>query len=195
MISYPSSLHLKKFCHYSQFRQKIYELSWISFFFTCHLIHQQDLSVPHSKHIPSMIISSQVYHYPLNSHYHHLLPELTPSRVFQLVFFFNCLFIWLDWVLVAVCRIFSCSIHTLSCSMWDLVSWPRIEPGPPALGDHSLSHWTTREVLQLVFLFLFLPHVIYSPHRNHCDLLKIKINLIILLSCSKSLWWLNVTLK
>ena len=30
--------------------------------------------------------------------------------------------------------------------MQDLVPWPRIEPGPPALGAWSLSHWTTREV-------------------------------------------------
>ena len=29
--------------------------------------------------------------------------------------------------------------------MQDLVSWPRTEPGPPALGPQSLNHWTTRE--------------------------------------------------
>ena len=34
----------------------------------------------------------------------------------------------------------------LSCSTWDLVSWPGIEPRPFALGVQSLSHWTTREV-------------------------------------------------
>ena len=34
----------------------------------------------------------------------------------------------------------------LSCGMWDLVPWRGIEPGPPALGAGSLSHWTTREV-------------------------------------------------
>ena len=33
-----------------------------------------------------------------------------------------------------------------SCGMWNLVPWPGIEPGPPALGVRSLSHWT-REVL------------------------------------------------
>ena len=32
-----------------------------------------------------------------------------------------------------------------SCSMWDLVPWPGIEPGPSALGTMSLSH-CTREV-------------------------------------------------
>ena len=29
--------------------------------------------------------------------------------------------------------------------MWDLVSWPGIEPKRPALGAWTLSHWTTRE--------------------------------------------------
>ena len=53
--------------------------------------------------------------------------------------FLNYLFIWLCWVLVAACR-------TFSCSMWDLVPWPGIKLGPPALGAQSLSHWTTREV-------------------------------------------------
>ena len=34
----------------------------------------------------------------------------------------------------------------LSCSMWDLVPWPGMEPKLPALGAQSLSHWTIREV-------------------------------------------------
>ena len=38
----------------------------------------------------------------------------------------------------------------LSCSMWDLVSWLGIEPGPPILEVQSLSHWTTREVLRML---------------------------------------------
>ena len=33
-----------------------------------------------------------------------------------------------------------------SCGMWDLVPWPGIEPGPPALGMWSLNHWTIRKV-------------------------------------------------
>ena len=32
--------------------------------------------------------------------------------------------------------------------MWDLVSWPGVEPRHPALGAQNLSHWTTREVLR-----------------------------------------------
>ena len=39
----------------------------------------------------------------------------------------------------------------LSCSLWDLVPWPGVEPGPSALGEWSLSHWTTREVLRFQF--------------------------------------------
>ena len=35
---------------------------------------------------------------------------------------------------------------TLSWGMWDLVSWPGMEPGPPGLRRWSLSHWATREV-------------------------------------------------
>ena len=50
------------------------------------------------------------------------------------------LFLWLCRVLVVVCGI-------LSCCLWDLVSWLGIEPGSPALGMWSPSHWTTREVL------------------------------------------------
>ena len=34
----------------------------------------------------------------------------------------------------------------LSCRMWDLVLWPGIEPGSPALGTQSVNHWTTRKV-------------------------------------------------
>ena len=55
-------------------------------------------------------------------------------------------FIWLCWVLVVVQRLFSCSMWNLSCGMWDLVPWPGIEPGPPALGGQSPNHWTKRDV-------------------------------------------------
>ena len=52
--------------------------------------------------------------------------------------------IWLLWVLVVASGIFS-------RSMRDLVPMPGIEPGPPASGAWSLSHWTTREITQLSF--------------------------------------------
>ena len=52
---------------------------------------------------------------------------------------------WLGgWSSVFVaCGIYiSCGMLTLSCGMWDQVPRPVIEPGPPALGVWSLSHWT-----------------------------------------------------
>ena len=45
------------------------------------------------------------------------------------------------------CRIFSCGLQTLRCSMWGLVPGLGIKPRPLALGTQSLLHWTTREVL------------------------------------------------
>ena len=44
------------------------------------------------------------------------------------------------------CRIFSCSMQSLSYSMWDLVPQSGIESRPSVLGVQNLSHWTTREV-------------------------------------------------
>ena len=70
------------------------------------------------------------------------------------------IFIWLCWVFtagmgslifLASCKIFSLrpvnsvAACELSCSMWDLVPWPGIEPRLPALGAWSLSHRNTRE--------------------------------------------------
>ena len=37
---------------------------------------------------------------------------------------------------------FSHSMQILSCDIWHLVPGPGIEPGPPALGVLSVSHWT-----------------------------------------------------
>lgn len=53
------------------------------------------------------------------------------------IIFEKHLFIWLRGVLV---------VGTLSCSMWDEVPCPGMEPGPPALGAWSHSPWSTREV-------------------------------------------------
>ena len=47
-------------------------------------------------------------------------------------------------IFIVACEIFS-------YDMWDLVPWSGIEPGPTALGAQSLSHWTTREVLESSF--------------------------------------------
>ena len=72
-------------------------------------------------------------------------------------FFFNIyLFIWLHRVSVAVGGLLSCGMWTLSCGMRDLVPWPGIEPGPPALGVWSLIHCATREVPSVAFLRISL---------------------------------------
>ena len=62
------------------------------------------------------------------------------SNHFFKTFIFIYLFIWLLQVLVAAHRIFdlpavahgvfSCSVQTLSCAMWDRVPWPGIKPSP-----------------------------------------------------------------
>ena len=44
----------------------------------------------------------------------------------------------------------ACGLLVAACTC-DLVPWPGIEPGPPALGAQSLTHWTTREVPELQF--------------------------------------------
>lgn len=67
------------------------------------------------------------------------------------IFFFFFLFmqdLYLQYVvpLVASCGIFTCTMWTLSCHSWDLVSWTGIKLRHPPLGAQSLSHWTTSEV-------------------------------------------------
>ena len=62
--------------------------------------------------------------------------------------------IWLCRVLVAACGVFFLAVARellIVACMWDLVPWPGIKPGPPALGAQSLSHWTSREVPMLLF--------------------------------------------
>ena len=71
----------------------------------------------------------------------YILAVFTSTLLFNL-YFLN-VFIWLCWVLVVACKIFSHGMKTLSCDMWESSSLTRIEP---ALGVHTLSHWTTREV-------------------------------------------------
>ena len=44
----------------------------------------------------------------------------------NLVFFF--FLVWLHQFLVLAFEVFSCSMQTLSCGLWDLVSWPGMEP-------------------------------------------------------------------
>ena len=70
-------------------------------------------------------------------------------------FFFCNLFIYL-------------AILGLSCSIWDLFSWPGVKPGPPASGAPSLSHWTTKEILPLIlFLHRFTKRVVVLDKRTN----------------------------
>ena len=75
----------------------------------------------------------------------HLTTREVPIWLFLKSYFL--FLIWLHQVSVAACRIFNlrCGMQILSCGVWDLVPWPGIKPGPPALGAQSLSHWTTGE--------------------------------------------------
>ena len=47
----------------------------------------------------------------------------------------------LEWVAI----FFLSFMQILSCSMWDLVPRPGMEPRPPALGEQRVSPWITRE--------------------------------------------------
>ena len=74
----------------------------------------------------------------------------------------------------------SSGMWTFSCSMWDLVHCPGIEPRPPALGAWHLSPWTTREILILLLNWMRpvgLPLICLPPiytlhcHQNHLSFL------------------------
>ena len=58
---------------------------------------------------------------------------------------FNVCFSMQD-LLIAGCRVFSCWMQLCICSIGDLVLWPGVKPGSPALGVQSLSHGNIREV-------------------------------------------------
>ena len=56
---------------------------------------------------------------------------------------------------IAAYRIFRYSMWTLSCSIWDLVPWPGIEPRSPTLGVWHFNHWPTGKSIFTILLFLF----------------------------------------
>ena len=72
---------------------------------------------------------------------------IKPARLFFFYIYFY-LFLWLCWVLVVACKIFSCGMWTLSCGMWDLVPWPGIKSTPlhwehrVSATDHQGSSWS-----------------------------------------------------
>ena len=95
--------------------------------------------------------------------YHSIEKRLVMSTSLFLRLFKKSIIIWLGWVLVVICGTFNFSIWALSCaSMQDLVPWPGIETGSPALWVQSFICWTTRKVpntnLKYSFIF-FCPQV------------------------------------
>ena len=59
---------------------------------------------------------------------------------------------WTKWKFVLKKCVFTyLAVPGFSGSMPDLVPWPGIEPGPPALGEQSLSYWITKEVSKWKF--------------------------------------------
>ena len=73
--------------------------------------------------------------------------------------FFYYLCIWLRWILISACGIFSCGIQVLSCSMGDLVPWSGVESRAPGLGAWGLSHRTTSKVLVSYLFMVFFGYV------------------------------------
>ena len=102
----------------------------------------------YSQNLPWRILMLVPYPYELGALWYILVYCVFISLF---TYFTIYLFIWLCQVLVMASRIFSCIMQTLSCGLWDLVPWPGIRPGSPALGAQSLNHWTTREVSVLIF--------------------------------------------
>ena len=107
--------------------------------------HQASLSITNSRSSLRLITIESVM--PSN---HLILCHLLllPPSIFPSIRVFSNLFIWLCLVLVATCGIFY-----LHCNLWNLVPWPGVKPRPPALGEWSLSHRTTRKVP--------IPHLLY----------------------------------
>ena len=99
--------------------------------------------MPPSKHV-SPPFSEHVSHveaYSLLQWLPHL--SLTSSHASPHLFVSDCHTSFSKNILIYF--IMYLSVLGLSCSIWDLVSWPGIEPEPPDLGTLSLSPCTTRE--------------------------------------------------
>ena len=136
------------------------------------------------------------YSYPASSWRKCFCQARTLPLAIHFFFFFNIyfyLFTWLHQVLVAACE-------TVSCSMWDLVLQPEMEPGPPAWGVWSLSHWATREapvcvcgvclVAQVLTLYSLLI-LLWSlhPHTMVTGIFSVADHRHMILSCKEEQSW------
>ena len=74
-------------------------------------------------------------------------------------------------VLVVALRrfIFIAAHRIFSCSILDLIPLPGIKPGPPALEEQSLSHWTAREVSALAYCMLLVCPLISNISKGSSD--------------------------
>ena len=84
-----------------------------------------------------------------------------------------------DYSLVSLLFIylFYLAVPKLSYLMWDLVTWPGIGPGHPGWADQSLSNWTTREALALVFLKASVPTIAWEITQGSSHWLQLKMQL------------------
>ena len=100
--------------------------------------------------------------------------------------YFLKIFVWLHWVLVAEYKLFT-------CSMWDLVPWPVMEPWPPELGTWSLSCWSTREVPGFEYFLNFGCHWEWFFLFSLFPSLKLDLHLhqILCFSLPYSILWVN----
>ena len=55
---------------------------------------------------------------------------------------------WLCQASVVAYQAFAVASRVLSCSTWDLLPWPGLNPGPLHLEHEALTHWTTKGVSQ-----------------------------------------------
>ena len=73
---------------------------------------------------------------------------------------------WGISIFIVTCRIF---FFFFSFCMWDLVSWPGLVPGSPALGVLSLSPWITSEVPLIQFSefrTLFIHYCFFNMNKG-----------------------------
>ena len=69
-----------------------------------------------------------------------------------------------DWSdLISSCLFVLFWLHYMACGI--SVSWPGIEPVPPAVEAWSSNHWTTREFPYLIY-FQFILYIVWGKHPN-----------------------------
>ena len=101
-------------------------------------------SVPHA--LTSFLFQFRLSSLPFNYSLINTLRSLCSFPFLKKIYWLRQVLVGARSILIVACESFTCGMLTLSCSMWDLVPWPRIKPGFPGLGVQSLSRWTTREV-------------------------------------------------